>query len=64
MVKSKKANKAPKIKKDEQIGFHKGAVSTLLKERQELIKMLQVVEALLKAHVNELHKLGVDITKK
>ena len=51
-------------KKDEQIGFHKGAIATLLKERQEVVKMLQIVETMLRAHVNELKKLGVDVTKK
>ncbi len=51
------------VKKDEQIGFHKGAIATLLKERTEVIKMLNIVNALLNAHVNELRKLGVDITK-
>jgi len=47
--------------KDEEIGFHKGAISTLLKERQELIRMIQVVDALLKAHSDALQKLGVRI---
>ena len=49
--------------KKEQIGFHKGAIATLLKERQEMVKMLQIVETMLRAHVNELKKLGVDVTK-
>ena len=47
--------------KDEEIGFHKGAISTLLKERQELIRMIQVVDALLKAHSDALQKLGVSL---
>lgn len=62
MVKKKTTEKAPK--KDEQIGFHKGAITTLLKERQEIVKMLQIVDTLLKAHFNELQKLGVKVTKK
>lgn len=49
--------------KDEEIGFHKGAISTLIKERQELGKILGIVDALLKAHIDALKKLGVDITK-
>lgn len=49
--------------KDEEIGFHKGAISTLIKERQELGKIFGVVDALLKAHIEALKKLGVDITK-
>jgi len=50
-------------KSDEEIGFHKGAISTLIKERQEFAKMIGIVDALLKAHVEALKKLGVDITK-
>ena len=49
--------------KDEEIGFHKGAISTLIKERQELGKIIGVVDALLRAHIEALKKLGVDITK-
>lgn len=49
--------------KDEQIGFHKGAVSTLAKERQELIKMITIVDQLLQAHLNALKELGVDLEK-
>lgn len=49
--------------KDEEVGFHKGAISTLIKERQELSKILGIVDALLKAHIDALKKLGIDITK-
>lgn len=49
--------------KDEQIGFHKGAVSTLAKERQELIKMITIVDQLLQAHLKALKDLGVDLEK-
>jgi len=61
MARKKTTGKAPS--KEEQIGFHKGAISTLLKERQELLKMINIVETLLKAHLNELQKLGVKITE-
>ena len=47
--------------KDEQIGFHKGALSTLAKERQELIKMVQIVEQLMQMHIQSLKQLGVDL---
>jgi len=50
-------------KNEEEVGFHKGAISTLIKERQELTKILSIVDALLKAHIDALKKLGVDITK-
>jgi len=47
--------------KDEQIGFHKGALTTLAKERQELSKMLQIVEQLMQMHLKGLKDLGVDL---
>jgi hypothetical protein len=53
-----------KMSKEEQIGFHKGALDTLLKERQELYRLLQIVDALIKAHVQGLHHLGVKINKR
>ncbi|HLC66877.1 MAG TPA: hypothetical protein VJK52_04515 [Candidatus Nanoarchaeia archaeon] len=49
--------------KDEQIGFHKGALSTLAKERQEMLKILQIVEQLMQMHVKGLQDLGVDLVK-
>ncbi|MBS3136552.1 hypothetical protein J4401_06380, partial [Candidatus Woesearchaeota archaeon] len=48
---------------DEQIGFHKGALSTLAKEREEMLKILNVVEQLMRLHVESLKKLGVDLEK-
>lgn len=47
--------------KDEQIGFHKGALSTLAKERQELMKLVGIVEQLMQMHVTALKELGVDL---
>lgn len=47
--------------KEEQIGFHKGALSTLAKERQELSRILQIVEQLMQMHIGELKELGVDL---
>ncbi|MBI5388861.1 hypothetical protein HZB01_00610 [Candidatus Woesearchaeota archaeon] len=57
------AKEEPKASKDEQIGFHKGALSTLAKERQELMRILQVVEQLMHMHIKGLQELGVDLTK-
>lgn len=54
---------AKKTTKDEQIGFHKGALSTLAKERQELMKILQIVEQLMQMHIKSLKELGVDLEK-
>lgn len=47
--------------KSEQIGFHKGALTTLAKERQELARMLDIVEQLIQMHVKSLKELGVDL---
>jgi len=51
----------PKMSKDETMGFHKGALATLSKEREELIKMLNMVEQIMKMHVEELKKHGIDL---
>ncbi len=47
--------------KDEQIGYHKGALATLAKEREEMKKVVSIVEQLMHAHLEELKKLGVDL---
>ncbi|MBU0979574.1 MAG: hypothetical protein KJ709_02110 [Nanoarchaeota archaeon] len=47
--------------KEEQIGFHKGALSTLAKERQEFMRILQIVEQLMQMHIQSLKQLGVDL---
>jgi len=52
-----------KVSNDEQIGFHKGALSTLAKERQELMKLISIVEQLMQMHVKALQELGVDLQK-
>jgi biotin operon repressor len=51
------------VKNDEQIGFHKGALATLAKEREELVKMINVVEQIMQAHIKALKDLGVDLEK-
>ena len=51
------------VSKDEQVGFHKGALSTLAKERQELVKLTGIVEQLMQMHVKALQDLGVDLQK-
>lgn len=52
------------ISKDEQIGFHKGAVNTLVAERNELIRLAQITESLIKAHLKALEELGVKIEQR
>ena len=65
MAKEKEAKSNPKSEgsRDEQVGFHKGALSTLVKERQEMLKILQIVEQLMQMHVANLKELGVDLEK-
>ena len=46
---------------DEQIGFHKGSLATLVKEREEMMRILQIVEQLMQMHIKELKTLGVDL---
>jgi hypothetical protein len=48
--------------KDEEIGYHKGALTTLAKERTELKRILEIVEQLMHFHAAELKKLGVNLT--
>lgn len=45
----------------EKIGFHKGSLATLTKEREELARMLSIVEQLMHMHIKELKDLGVDL---
>ena len=56
-------NETPNISKDEEIGFHKGALTTLINERNELSKMVQVVDSIMQAHAKRLEELGVKIGK-
>jgi hypothetical protein len=49
--------------KDEQIGYHKGCLATLSKERTELARIVSIVDQLITMHMAELKKLGVDIEK-
>jgi len=46
---------------EEKIGFHKGSLATLAKEREELLKMVNIVEQLMQMHVKALKDLGVDL---
>lgn len=61
MAKAKKDSE--KQSKDEQIGFHKGSLSTLAKERQELARIISIVEQLMQMHIGALKELGVDMQK-
>jgi hypothetical protein len=54
---------AEEMNRNEKIGFHKGAIDTLLKERQELLKMASIVTKILEMHVAGLKEMGIDITQ-
>jgi len=47
----------------EKVGFHKGSLAVLSKEREEMLRILQVVEQLMQMHIKELKDLGVDLVK-
>jgi len=49
------------MSRDERVGYHKGSINTLLGERAELLKIVQITEGLIQAHSDELKKLGVKI---
>jgi hypothetical protein len=56
-----KEAEAPQMSGEEEKGFHKGALNTLAAERNELVKMVGNVEAIMQAHITRLKELGVDI---
>ncbi|MBI3033169.1 hypothetical protein HYY69_06855 [Candidatus Woesearchaeota archaeon] len=49
------------VSKDEQVGFHKGALATLAKEREEMVKIISIVEQLMQMHIKALKDLGIDL---
>lgn len=55
---------APQMSPEMEIGFHQGALNTLVNERNELIKMAQVTEQIMQAHIKRLEELGVNIQGK
>ncbi len=54
-------SKTESMSKDEQIGYHKGSLSVLTKEREELARILSIVEQLMQMHLGALKELGVDL---
>ena len=48
---------------EEKIGFHKGSLTTLAKEREELLKIVNITEQLMSMHVKALKDLGIDLEK-
>lgn len=49
------------ISKEIEIGFHQGALNTLVNERNEMIRMIQQIESVMQAHIKRLEELGVKI---
>ena len=58
---AKKTTTKKSSSNDEKIGFHKGSLATLTKEREEMMRILQIVEQLMQMHIKELKDLGVDL---
>ena len=50
-----------KVSSEEEISFHKGALTTLVNERNELIKMVSNVEKVMQMHIKRLKELGVEL---
>ena len=60
MAKKAESKKAETdVSQQEQIGFHKGSLMTLSKERQELMRILTIVEQLMQMHAAALNEMGV-----
>ncbi|MBS3091013.1 hypothetical protein J4217_01020 [Candidatus Pacearchaeota archaeon] len=62
-AKKEQANQT-NMSREEQIGYHKGAINTLTAERNELIRIVTVTESLIAAHVKALEELGVKLDLK
>ena len=52
---------ASNMSREEEIGYHKGAINTLNNERNELIRVIQVVETFMQGHIKRLEELGIKI---
>ena len=59
-----KEAQTPKMPKEVEIGFHQGSITTLVNERNELLKMAGNVEAIVQAHIKRLEELGVKVQTK
>jgi len=58
---AQKSSSSGQSSKDEQVGFHKGSLMTLSKERAELMRILGIVEQLMQMHASALNELGVKL---
>lgn len=55
--------KSPEMPREMEIGFHQGALNTLINERNEMIRMIQQIEGVMQAHIKRLEELGVKIKR-
>jgi len=53
-----------KVSREEAVGYHKGALNTLINERNELLRLIQIVDTFIQGHVKSLEQLGVKLQKK
>lgn len=51
------------MEKNEKTGYHKGSLETLLNERNELLRIAKIVEALIQYHASQLKKEGISPEK-
>ncbi len=56
-----KKQESPQMPKEMEIGFHQGALNTLINERNELVRMIGQTEGVMQAHLKRLEELGVKI---
>jgi len=59
----KEAPAKKQVPKEMEIGFHQGTLTTLLNERNELVKMVKQVETIMQQHIKRLEELGVKVQR-
>ncbi len=63
MAKKQEEQKKEGKSNDYQIGFHRGALETLIRERSEMARIVSVVEQLMQMHIKAMKELGVDLAE-
>ena len=64
METKKQAPENSSMSKEEEVGYHKGALNTLANERNELLRLVQIVDTFIQGHLKSLEELGVKVNKK
>ena len=62
--KTEEKEQGKEMSQGEKVAYHQGCLTTLIGERNELLKVVQVTEQLMQAHIEELKKLGVKFEEK